>query len=501
MQTPEKTLWGGRFSTSLTTETIAFTHSIEADTRLIGYDIWGSQAHVVMLARQEIISDADLREILRWLRKAEEDFQNGDFTLDPNKEDVHMNVESYLIENAGREFGGKLHTARSRNDQVLVDARLYIRDEILNVQRGLSELCDAFLHIAKEHVDTVMPGYTHTQHAQPISLGFWATAYVSMFLRDQKRLQSAYALANTNPLGACALAGTTFPIDRALTTRLLGFEAPHEHALDVISSRDFIAETLFALSLVMANLSRISEELVYWTTYEFGIAVLDDAYSFGSSIMPQKKNPDIAELTRGRTGRVYGALLDLLTNLKGLPMGYNRDFQEDKPPLWEAFDIVKACLGMLPKLLKTTDFKTERMAELANANFATATELANYLVKEHRISFRECHEIVGWLVGELVEQGKTFSDWELTQGLLAQKGIDIPVSQLKQILDAELAIQNNQSLGGTSPAEVNRMIDGFETQLSEIASHIYTCQMQIEGAHQETQRIVDEVLGKPVDAL
>ena len=298
MQTPEKTLWGGRFSTSLTTETIAFTHSIEADTRLIGYDIWGSQAHAVMLARQEIISDADLREILRWLRKAEEDFQNGDFTLDPNKEDVHMNVESYLIENAGREFGGKLHTARSRNDQVLVDARLYIRDEILNVQRGLSELCDAFLHIAKEHVDTVMPGYTHTQHAQPISLGFWATAYVSMFLRDQKRLQSAYALANTNPLGACALAGTTFPIDRALTTQLLGFEAPHEHALDVISSRDFIAEVLFALSLVMANLSRISEELVYWTTYEFGIAVLDDAYSFGSSIMPQKKNPDIAELTR-----------------------------------------------------------------------------------------------------------------------------------------------------------------------------------------------------------
>ena len=183
----QKTLWGGRFSASLTTETIAFTHSIEADTRLIGYDIWGSQAHVIMLARQGIISDADLREILRWLRKAEEDFQNGDFTLDPNKEDVHMNVESYLIENAGREFGGKLHTARSRNDQVLVDAHLYIRDEILNVQRGLSALCDAFLQIAKEHADTVMPGYTHTQHAQPISLGFWATAYVSMFLRDQKR--------------------------------------------------------------------------------------------------------------------------------------------------------------------------------------------------------------------------------------------------------------------------------------------------------------------------
>ena len=390
---------------------------------------------------------------------------------------------------------------RSRNDQVLVDAHLYIREEILNVQRGLSELCEAFLQIAKAHADTVMPGYTHTQHAQPMSLGFGATAYVSMFLRDQKRLQSAYALANTNPLGACALAGTTFPIDRELTTKLLGFDTPHEHALDVISSRDFIAETLFALSLVMANLSRISEEIVYWTTYEFGIAVLDDAYSFGSSIMPQKKNPDIAELTRGRTGRVYGALLDLLTNLKGLPMGYNRDFQEDKPPLWEAFDIVKACLGMLPELLKTTDFKTERMAELANANFATATELANYLVKEHQISFRECHEIVGWLVAELVQQEKTFADWKLTQGLLKQREIDVPISQLKQILDAELAIQNNQSLGGTSPNEVRRMIDNFETQLNEIASHIYTCQTQIEDAHRETLRIVDEVLGKSSGTL
>ena len=494
METPQKTLWGGRFSTSLTTETVAFTQSVEADTRLIGYDIWGSQAHAIMLARQGIISDDELREILRWLQKAEEDFRNGKLTLDANKEDVHMNVESYLIENAGREFGGKLHTARSRNDQVLVDAHLYIREEILNVQRGLAALCDAFLEIAENHFDTVMPGYTHTQHAQPISLGFWATAYVSMFLRDQKRLQAAYALANTNPLGACALAGTTFPIDRHLTTKLLGFDAPHEHALDVISSRDFIAETLFALSLIMANLSRISEEIVYWTTYEFGMAVLDDAYSFGSSIMPQKKNPDIAELTRGRTGRVYGALFDLLTNLKGLPMGYNRDFQEDKPPLWEAFDIVKACLGVLPGLLATTDFREERMAELANANFATATELANYLVTEHGISFRECHEIVGWLVGELVKQDKTFADWGATQELLKQKDVDISVAQLQQVLDAELAIRNNRSLGGTSPDEVHRMCEAFEEQLNNIALQVYTRQTQIDDAHRETLRTVEEVL-------
>lgn len=496
METSLKTLWSGRFSSNLTSETVAFTHSIEADTRLIRYDIWGSQVHAIMLARQGIISDADLREILRWLRQAENDFQNGNFTLDPNKEDVHMNVESYLIENAGIEFGGKLHTARSRNDQVLVDARLYIRDEILNVQRGISTLCDSFLSIAKEHVNTVMPGYTHTQHAQPISLGFWATAYVSMFLRDQKRLRAAFELVNTNPLGACALAGTTFPIDRNLTTKLLGFDAAHEHALDVISSRDFIAETLFALSLVMANLSRISEEIVYWTTYEFGIAELDDAYSSGSSIMPQKKNADIAELTRGRTGRVYGALMDLLTNLKGLPLGYNRDFQEDKPPLWETFDIVKACLGMLPQLLNTTKFNTQRMTDLVNANFATATELANYLVKEQQYSFRESHEIVGWLVGELVKHEKTFLNWELTHSLLKQKDIDLSIPELKQILDAELAIQNNQSLGGTSPVEVSRMIEKFEEQQNENAIHVYNCQMQIDDAKNDTQRIVDETLAE-----
>ena len=494
MEISDKSLWSGRFSSNLNSETVAFTHSIEADTRLIGYDIWGSQAHAIMLARQGIISETDLREILHWLRKAEDDFQNGNFMLDPNKEDVHMNVESYLIENTGIEFGGKLHTARSRNDQVLVDARLYIRVEILNVQRGISSLCDAFLSIAKEHIDTVLPGYTHTQHAQPISLGFWATAYVSMFLRDQKRLQSAFELVNTNPLGACALAGTTFPIDRNITTQLLGFGSVHEHALDVISSRDFIAETLFALSLVMANLSRISEEIVYWTTYEFGIAELDDAYSSGSSIMPQKKNADIAELTRGRTGRVYGTLMDLLTNLKGLPLGYNRDFQEDKPPIWESFDIVKACLGILPQLLKTTKFNTQRMTELVNANFSTATELANYLVKEHQISFRESHEIVGWLVGELVKQEKTFLDWQLTYSFLKEKDINIPISELKQILDAKIAIKNNQSLGGTSPAEVSRMIESLQEQLNENANWIYKCQTQIDDAKNETARIVDETL-------
>ena len=330
--TPSTKLWGGRFSSETTTETQDFTQSADADSRLVAYDIWGSQAHAIMLARCEIISGEDLRQILIWLRRAKEDYDNGSFILKPEKEDVHMNVESYLIDGAGIEYGGKLHTARSRNDQVLVDAHLYIREQILGTQAGLSRLCRVFLKIASNHAQTVMPGYTHMQHAQPISLGFWATAYVSMFFRDLKRLDAAYRLANMNPLGACAIAGTTFAIDRHLTTKLLGFDAVHTHALDVISSRDFIAETLFSLSLLMTNLSRLGEETIYWTTHEFGIAVLDDAYATGSSIMPQKKNPDVVELVRGRCGRVCGELLDLLTNLKGLPLGYSRDLQEDKRP-------------------------------------------------------------------------------------------------------------------------------------------------------------------------
>ena len=492
-------LWDGRFQSGLSTETEDFTQSIEVDSRMVAHDIWGSQAHAIMLARQGIICNDDLRQILRGLCKAEADFRDGKFVLKPEKEDVHMNVEAYVIEGAGSEYGGKLHTARSRNDQVLVDAHLVTRESILKTQQALSLLCRVFLSIAQEHINSVMPGYTHTQHAQPISLGFWATAYVSMFLRDQKRLNAAYELANLNPLGACALAGTSFPIDRHLTTKLLGFDATHAHALDVISSRDFIAETLFALTLLMTTLSRLGEEIVYWTTYEFDIAALDDAYVTGSSIMPQKKNADVAELTRGRTGRVYAALLDVLTNLKGLPMGYNRDLQEDKPPLWTAFDVIQSCLGILPGLLETTTFKTDRMEELANANFATATELANLLVSEHGLPFRKCHEIVGGVVADLAKMGKTFRDWDDTQKQLTARGINLSIPQLQRILDPRLALRYNRSLGGTSPAEVRRMAAEFEAALNGIDNQISARRDGIDTAHQQTLRIIERVLaGKAI---
>ena len=500
--TPSTKLWGGRFSSETTTETQEFTQSADTDSRLVAYDIWGSQAHAIMLTRCEIITDEDLRQILIWLCRAEEDNDNGTFVLKPEKEDVHMNVESYLIDGAGIEYGGKLHTARSRNDQVLVDARLYIREQILSTQTGLSQLCRAFLKIASSHVETVMPGYTHMQHAQPISLGFWATAYVSMFLRDLKRLDAAYRLANMNPLGTGAIAGTSFAIDRHLTTKLLGFDTVHEHALDVISSRDFIAETLFCLSLLMTNLSRLGEEIVYWTTHEFGTAVLDDAYSTGSSIMPQKKNPDIAEMVRGRCGRVYGELLDVLTNLKGLPLGYNRDLQEDKPPLWDAFDIVQSCLGILPGLLETTRFNTDRMAELCNASFAAATELANYLVREQGIAFRESHEIVGGIIGDLVEKGATFDDLEQTRKLLQFRGVNLSTRQLQGILDSHLLLRGNLSLGGTSPTEVRRMTSEFDAELRDMDAEILLRQEQIDVAYKQTHQIIEEVIaGKAISEV
>ncbi len=496
---PSTKLWGGRFGSETTSETQDFTQSTDADSRLVAYDIWGSQAHAIMLARREIISDEDLRQILTWLGRAQEDYDNGTFVLKPENEDVHMNVESYLIDGAGIECGGKLHTARSRNDQILVDAHLYIREQILGTQTGLSQLCRAFLRVASNHAETVMPGYTHMQHAQPISLGFWATAYVSMFLRDQKRLDSAFRLANMNPLGACALAGTSFNIDRGLCTKLLGFDAVHTHALDVISSRDFIAETLFSLSLLMTNLSRLGEEIIYWATHEFGLVVLDDAYATGSSIMPQKKNPDIAELVRGRCGRVHGELLNLLINLKGLPLGYSRDLQEDKRPLWDAFEVVQSCLGILPGLLETTSFNTDRMEELCEGNFATATELANYLVREQGLSFRESHEIVGGIVGDLVKKGATFEDLEETRKLLQLRGVNLSTSQLQGVLDPALAVRRNQSLGGTSPAEVGRMTSEFEAELREIDAEILLRQEQINVAYEQTHQIIEEaVAGKSI---
>jgi argininosuccinate lyase len=489
-----KKLWGGRFQKNPTRKVEDYLQSIEVDKEMVLEDIWGSEAHAMMLARQKIISNRDLKKILYWLEKAKKDYNSGKFTLKTENEDVHMNVEKYLIDGAGPEYGGKLHTARSRNDQVLVDAKIHIRYKILDIKKRIIALQKVFLRIAEENVETPIPGYTHTQDAQPITLGFWATAYVSMLMRDIRRLDNAYRIVDMNPLGSCALAGTSFKTDRMLTTKLLGFSGVHKHSLDVISSRDFMAETLCSLTILMGNLSKLAEEMVYWSTYEFGILELDDSYTAGSSIMPQKKNPCVAELARGRTGRVYGALIQLLTMMKGIPMGYNRDLQEDKPPLWNAFNILEDTLDVTTGMLDTMKINKERLADLAGANFNTATELANHLVREHGLSFRECHRIVGDLVGTLQRNGKRFMDFDEVEKILAKHGVQISYNEMRSIFNPKKNIYTYKSLGSTSPKEVSAMIKEFKKEITLNERTTSKQEKRIKDAERLTQRIVKAVL-------
>ncbi|MDA1192086.1 MAG: argininosuccinate lyase [Candidatus Poribacteria bacterium] len=478
---------------------IAYTESTAIDARMLLHDIWGSEAHALMLGKQGILSDDDLRHILQPLQTARADAGSGALTLDRALEDVHMNVESYIIRAVGREYGGKLHTARSRNDQVITDARLYIRELLLDIETATVTMIEAFLRVAEDHAETVLPGYTHTQHAQPITLGFWATAHASLLLEDLRRLRAAYDTTNRNPLGACALAGTSFDTDRELTTRLLAFDATQDHALAVVSGRDFILESAFALATVMTNLSRFSEEVILWTTHEFGMMTLDDAYALGSSIMPQKKNPDIAELARGRTAKIQARLAEAFSMMKALPLGYHRDLQEDKPLLWEGFDIVADSLNLLTQVIQTSTFRTKRMLDLTYGNFCTATELANYLVAEDDVPFRASHEVTGALVAHLVERGETFRDIDACVHFLATKGYAISVDTLTELFDPVASVRRNQSQGGTSPQSVRKMASALADAAASHRGSVAIRSNAIRSARDETARCVRLVLeGKAV---
>lgn len=487
-------LWGGRFEEEMEAEVEAFTQSLAVDARMVVEDLWGSEAHALMLARQGIITEEDLRRILEALERARSEYAAGTWELRPELEDVHMNVERYVIDHAGEEYGGKLHTARSRNDQVLTAARLYIRRQILATEERVLALQEALLDLAAAHLETVMPGYTHTQHAQPITLGFWASGHASALARDLVRLARAYETVNRNPLGACALAGTSFPIDREFTAELLGFDGLQEHALDVTSSRDFILEPLSALAILMSQLSRLAEEVVWWSTYEFRFFEVAEAYSSGSSIMPQKKNPDVAELTRGKAGAVFGRLMQVLTVVKGLPLGYHRDLQEDKPALWAAFDEVQQALGVMAGTIRTLTVHPDRLAELAAANFATATELANHLVRAHHLPFRRSHEIVGQVVRALIAEGRTLTAYERVQELLGKQGIQETVEGLQALLDPLRCVQAHTSRGGTAPVEVERLIAALRQQATLHRQSCRDRQARIEAAWALTQEQVCRVL-------
>jgi len=487
-------LWGGRFSGDLADLGLQFSESTAADRPMIDEDIWGSQAHCIMLRACGIISEADLRAILGGLVQIRQQFADGQFDLDPQLEDVHMNVESRLREIIDAEVAGRLHTARSRNDQVVTDARMHLRTRLLQLREALADLQQTLLDLGAEHLETVMPSYTHTQHAQPISVAFWLSGYVSALQRDQQRLAQTYERVNRCPLGACALAGTSFPTDRQMTARLLGFDDVIEHALDAVGSRDFVVEALADLAIVASNLSRLAEELVLFSTHEFGMIEIDDAYTTGSSIMPQKKNPGMAELTRAKTGLAYGRLMQALTMIKALPSGYNRDLQEDKPPLWESLDSVQSCVRMMTAVVSTLKLRPERMAELVEANYAAATELANFLVRERNLPFRDCHRTVGHIVGTLLEEERLLTDYARVSELLADAGQEVSDQQLAEVLDAQAILHRQVSQGSTGVEATAAVIEKLREAIADNRGEIAATHQALAQARQRTDQIIKHIL-------
>ena len=389
-------LWGGRFTKETDQLVYNFNASISFDKRFYAQDIRGSIAHVMMLARQGILTDIEKEKIIEGLEGILDDVEQGKLVISDKYEDIHSFVEATLIDRIG-EPGKKLHTGRSRNDQVALDMKLYTRDEVHMLDNLVEEILLAILTIMEENIDTYMPGFTHLQKAQPITLAHHMGAYFEMFKRDHERLTDLYRRMNTCPLGSGARAGTTYPLDREYTARLLGFEGPTLNSMDGVSDRDYLLELLSSLSIMMMHLSRFSEEVIIWNSNEYQFVEIDDAYSTGSSIMPQKKNPDIAELVRGKTGRVYGALHALLTTMKGIPLAYNKDMQEDKEWAFDAIDTAKGCLTLFAGMLRSMQFNKARMKDSARHGFTNATDAADYLVN-HGVPFRDAHSIVGQLV-------------------------------------------------------------------------------------------------------
>ncbi len=406
-------LWGGRFTKETNQLVYNFNASISFDQKFYVQDITGSMAHVKMLAKQGILTEEEKEQILDGLEGILTDVQFGKLQITSEYEDIHSFVEATLIERIG-EAGKKLHTGRSRNDQVALDMKLYTRDEIEAMDELLYELLDALLHIMEENLDTYMPGFTHLQKAQPVTLAHHVGAYFEMFKRDRLRLKDIHKRMNLCPLGSGALAGTTYPLDREYTATLLGFDGPTLNSMDSVSDRDYLIELLSAMSTIMMHLSRFSEEIIIWNSNEYQFVEIDDAYSTGSSIMPQKKNPDIAELVRGKTGRVYGALMSLLTTMKGIPLAYNKDMQEDKEFVFDAIDTVKGCLALFTGMLNTMKFKKENMAASAMNGFTNATDAADYLVN-HGVAFRDAHGIIGSLVLYCIEQDKAIEELSLEE--------------------------------------------------------------------------------------
>ncbi len=455
-----KKLWGGRFSESTAASVEAFTESISYDRRLYRHDIMGSKAHARMLARQGLITEKERDAILGGLEEIQAEIEAGTFEFRPELEDIHMNIEKSLTDRIGA-AGAKLHTARSRNDQISLDLRLYLRDEARELDRLLEEVQKGFVGLARKYLGAIMPGYTHMQRAQPVLLSHHLLAYFEMFARDRGRISDCARRMNLSPLGAAAMAGTGLPIDRESVAEELGFDGVTANSMDTSGDRDFALELLFALSVVQLHLSRLAEELVLWSSKEFEFVEIGDRYCTGSSIMPQKKNPDIPELIRGKSGRVIGDLMSLMMTVKGLPLTYNRDLQEDKEPVFDALDTVKAGLAITSELLTNTIFRTDRLQQATTGGFMTATDLADYLVLKD-MPFREAHGVVGRVVA-LCQQ----RDIELTDLTLAelQEFSTVIESDVFEILSVKGSVNSRTSTGGTAEVQVAQALERAEQQL------------------------------------
>ncbi|MGU7965901.1 argininosuccinate lyase [Streptococcus suis] len=450
-----KKLWGGRFEASLEEWVEEFGASIRFDQKLAKYDIQGSLAHVKMLGATGIIKLEEAQAIQTGLEELLAEYEAGKLVFDIRNEDIHMNIESLLTEKIGP-VAGKLHTARSRNDQVATDMHLYLKDTLFQLVDKLTNLRQVLVDLAQEHVETIMPGYTHLQHAQPISFAQHLLAYYNMFSRDSERFAFNMQHTNVSPLGAAALAGTTFPIDRQMTSDLMGFAKPYSNSLDAVSDRDFILEFLSNASILMMHMSRLCEEIINWCSHEYQFVTLSDTFSTGSSIMPQKKNPDMAELIRGKTGRVYGNLVGLLTVMKSLPLTYNKDLQEDKEGMFDTAETILVSIDILAGMLQSMTVHKERMAQSTEKDFSNATELADYLANKG-MPFRQAHEIVGKLVLECSKAGHYLQDvsFETYQAISPLIQADI-----YDALSSKVAVSRRNSLGGT----------GFESIADQLKS-------------------------------
>ena len=455
-------LWGGRFTKETDQLVYNFNASISFDQKFYRQDIEGSIAHVCMLGKQGILTEEEMQAIVKCLDEIRTEVDEGKLEISSEYEDIHSFVEANLIDRLG-DTGKKLHTGRSRNDQVALDMRLFTRLQVLEMDGLLKELLEVILRIMKENTETIMPGFTHLQKAQPITLAHHMGAYFEMFKRDRQRLKDIFFRMNYCPLGSGALAGTTYPLDRDYTAQLMGFFGPTLNSMDGVSDRDYLIEFLSALSTVMMHLSRFSEEVIIWNSNEYQFVEIDDAYSTGSSIMPQKKNPDIAELVRGKTGRVYGALMSLLTTMKGIPLAYNKDMQEDKELSFDAFDTAKGCVALFTGMLDTMQFNKDVMRKSANNGFTNATDAADYLVN-HGVPFRDAHGIIGQIVLYCIDENKAIDDMSIEE---LKKFSEVFEEDIYDAISMETCVNKRLTIGAPGKEMMEKVISIEEAYLKE----------------------------------